>query len=271
MKSNELIIYSDLDGTMLTDWERGPYVPKENLNAIKRFISEGGLFSIASGRHYRDSQALFEGITFPVPMVLVNGAILCESGSGRVMKKTPLPERVKHECLDYRNGRSDLWLVAADEHATHLVGAEDAPWDHSFKARTRPIMTEREYLSRELLKACVVVSDSEDVPDVTADLKAFDSADMFRMTQSSPVFLEIVEKSVGKASGITEAVRLANAGGRKLVCIGDYDNDVDMLAMADIAACPSNSLPSVLDMAEIVTCSNNEGAIADLIQTLGRL
>ena len=55
---------------------------------------------------------------------------------------------------------------------------------------------------------------------------------------------------------------------RKLACIGDYFNDYEMLKSADIAACPSNAAQGIKDICDIVTCSNDEGAIAGLISAL---
>ena len=41
-----------------------------------------------------------------------------------------------------------------------------------------------------------------------------------------------------------------------------------MLKSADIAACPSNAAQGIKDICDIVTCSNDEGAIARLITAL---
>ena len=87
--------------------------------------------------------------------------------------------------------------------------------------------------------------------------------------QSSHRYLEVVERAVNKAEGIRFARRAAGLEGRRLVCIGDYFNDLPMLRMADIAACPSNGAEELRAMCRIVTCDNNEGALADLIERLG--
>jgi len=268
MKADEVIIFSDMDGTMLTDWNLGPYVPAVNLEAIKKFISAGGMFSIASGRQFRETLPFFEGIKFSAPMVQGNGTVIYDCISEKILRKIALPEKVKLECLDYRKRRTDIWLIAADEYDIYQVASDDILWDSQLNDKMRKMISVEEYLSLELVKVCYVLADEAALPFISDDVQNFNSANMFRTTQSSPVFLEILEKSAGKAPAVAEAVRLAGAEGRRLVCIGDYDNDCDMLAIADIAACPTNSSPSVLEMASIITCSNNEGAIADLIRHL---
>ena len=68
MKAKDYIIYTDMDGTVLTDWSLGPVVPERNLGRIRKFVEEGGSFSVASGkldflklRCARENNALFEG------------------------------------------------------------------------------------------------------------------------------------------------------------------------------------------------------------------
>ena len=71
---------------------------------------------------------------------------------------------------------------------------------------------------------------------------------------------------------------------KTLVCIGDFYNDVSMLEIADIAACPDNAPDDIKAMCQIVqnnipdkqdrkivTCNNNEGALADLIEILEKM
>ena len=71
----KVIIMTDLDGTLLTDWSLGPVVPKRNLESITEFVKEGGNFSIASGRQYRDALSFFPQHFCNAPSVQNNGAV----------------------------------------------------------------------------------------------------------------------------------------------------------------------------------------------------
>ena len=90
-------------------------------------------------------------------------------------------------------------------------------------------------------------------------------------TLSSPVFLECYDRRAGKGVGVRLAMELAGMQNKTLVCIGDFYNDVPMLKVADIAASPTNAPDDIKVMCQIVTCSNNEGALADLIDALEKL
>lgn len=56
MKYDGIVIYSDLDGTLL-DSERN--LSKENMDAINSFISQGGRFGVATGRMERTTTVKF--------------------------------------------------------------------------------------------------------------------------------------------------------------------------------------------------------------------
>ena len=47
MKATDVIIYTDMDGTALTDWSLGPVVPERNLARIRAFVSAGAWYSPA--------------------------------------------------------------------------------------------------------------------------------------------------------------------------------------------------------------------------------
>lgn len=271
MKADEVIIFSDMDGTLLTDWSLGPYIPQVNLDAIQRFSAAGGLFSVASGRQYNDTFRYFGDIRFSTPSVQVNGAIIYDNAEEKILKKILLPEEVKHECLDYFLKHKCVWLVAANEHETFQVLSGDSKRDSKLNDIKRKFMTATEYHDSELVKVCFVIFDPEHLSRTAQDIRNFESNGLFTLMQSSPFFLELLEKKAGKAAAIKKVIAHIGAQDRTLVCIGDYDNDLEMLALADIAACPENASEQVHKIAGLKTCSNNKGALAELISQLEML
>ncbi len=110
-------------------------------------------------------------------------------------------------------------------------------------------------------------------PEVLCDVKAhIDNkySDRFNTIRSSASFLEIVDRSVAKGNMISYIKDYYKKLGRDVTvcCIGDYENDIDMLKKADESFCPSNSYEEVKKIAKHIVCSNDEGAIADLIDIM---
>ena len=55
--------------------------------------------------------------------------------------------------------------------------------------------------------------------------------------------------------------------GCAFVSIGDFDNDIEMIAEADVGACPANAQDSVKEKADLILKrTNDNGAVAELIE-----
>jgi hydroxymethylpyrimidine pyrophosphatase-like HAD family hydrolase len=55
---------------------------------------------------------------------------------------------------------------------------------------------------------------------------------------------------------------------RRSIAVGDYDNDVSMIKAAGLGIAVANAMPSVMAVADAVTVSNEEHAIARIIYDL---
>lgn len=89
-----------------------------------------------------------------------------------------------------------------------------------------------------------------------------------RTVFSSLTFLEILPRAVSKGSALKYLSSLPILEGRQIVAIGDYSNDRELLQNADVAIAPQNALPEVKALANYIVASNNEDAVADLIERI---
>jgi len=83
---------------------------------------------------------------------------------------------------------------------------------------------------------------------------------------SSDEFLEILPKGINKGSALNVIREIPLLKGRILCAIGDFNNDIELLTNADISFAPANALENVKKIANYITRSNDEHAIADLIE-----
>lgn len=270
MELKNILIYSDMDGTMLTDWDRGPVVPERNLAAITRFMNEGGSFSIASGRQHTDILGFFPGFEFNAPIVQGNGASLYDCQKKTVFARLPLSRQYKEESIAFARANPWVWVVAADTRTVMQINMGDDR-DRVTRALKENRISIEEYLTGEYVKIVYVVADPADMPRLRELTAHFTCAPEISASMSSPVFLETFDCRASKALGIQKARDYANLNHKTLVCVGDYYNDKEMLELADIAVCPSNAPEDLKALAHIITCNNNEGALADLIEALERM
>lgn len=270
MDLQNVIIYTDMDGTVLTDWDRGPVVPQRNLASITRFMEKGGTFAIASGRQYSDILPFFQGLVPNAPLVQGNGTSLYDCRQGKILYKLPLSREYKEECIRFTRENPWVWLAVGNEHTVMQVNFGDSR-DDVQKALTKIRISVEEFLNGEYLKLVYVVEDPSQIPELQRITDGFASAGTMRKTLSSPIFLETYDRRASKADGVRLAMQMAGLEGKTLVCIGDYYNDEAMLRIADIPVCPANAPEDIQALCRIITCDNNEGALADLIERLEKM
>ena len=270
MDFQNIIIYTDMDGTVLTDWSRGPVVPQRNLASIKRFMEEGGTFSIASGRQHSDILPFFKDCIPNAPLVQGNGTSLYDCREQKVVYKLPLSREYKEESIAFCRENPWVWGCCGNVDTVMQINFGDSR-DKLTKALTNYRISAEEFLAGEYTKIVYVVEDPAHIARLREATDRFATAQDMLQTLSSPIFLECYDKRAGKASGIRRAMELADLTGKTLVCIGDYYNDEAMLRIADIPACPSNAPEDIKALCRIITCDNNAGALADLIETLEKL
>ncbi|MCE5234990.1 MAG: Cof-type HAD-IIB family hydrolase [Eubacteriales bacterium] len=268
MNARDYLIYCDMDGTLLSEWSLGPTVPKANMDALKAFIQAGGAVSIATGRQHADTLSFFEGIRFSAPLVLNNGSYIYDQNEKRVIHREPLPSGCVKEAVELVKQHDDLWVVAADEERIYQLSESPEKDVRTADGFPRRMLDESSFLSLDAGKLCYICAGASRMSALWEAVNKMETRPLIAGFQSSPIYLEVVKKGVSKATGIRKAAVLAGLTGRKLVCIGDYLNDYDMLKMADIAACPANAAREVLEICQIVTRHHNEGAFADLLTKL---
>ena len=113
-----------------------------------------------------------------------------------------------------------------------------------------------------------------DAPDKLDSLRAkieqkFDGFNI-ELCKSESDFLEIQSKGCNKGRGIKflKDNYFGNSSDVKIYACGDYENDLAMLAAADVAVCPSNAHHEVKKIADMCLCSCDDGIIGDLIDKL---
>jgi hypothetical protein len=85
---------------------------------------------------------------------------------------------------------------------------------------------------------------------------------------SSFGLLEIAAPGITKATGLAELAAAHDIGPDGVLAIGDMPNDVPMLEWAGRSYAVANAHPAVLEVADEVVGSNDEDAVAELIESV---
>ena len=249
-KYSGLLICSDFDGTLF--YKNG--VSQENLEAIRAFREQGGAFTLATGR-YPSSILARMGAEFlsPTPVICMNGGILYDVAEEKELFCGEMPDGFRQTVLDAMGwkGIKDVRLFPNREwEFIHFLPDET---DALQKAWNQPLIKVEFHIEDE-------VSDC-----FKADLIRC-LGDAFTVERSWHNGIEIYGASYGK--GITARKLAKRIGADKLICVGDYENDLSMIREADLGVAVGNALPSVKEAADLVVASAKDSGIARLIESL---
>ncbi len=251
-RAHGLVIVTDMDGTLL---DRHGRVPSVNLEAIERFKSEGGRFTLASGRYGKALDRLFPEFRDYVnaPAILCNGAQLCNVHTGEIIRE------VKRNAKDVLPMLCDL-ANRFPELEIHPIIKDG---DSGRSIELCELIPENDCLK-------IVTGGEPELLDRVREYFIPEYDESWAQSKSCRHLLEflIPEATKGRTLSYLRD-HLKNIDGEcKIIAVGDYENDIDMLTSADIAACPENAVDAVKNVCKIRLCDHNEGCIADLINKI---
>lgn len=266
LKFKNVLLATDFDGT-LTD-ESGK-IPQANIDAITYFMSEGGFFTVCTGRSYHGFH-LYSPEYINAPVLFSNGAAAFDYAEGRLIFNDALGE----ECFSALREIRDTYPNAA---------IEMYPFESKamFSIHLTPD-SQRHFTSQGIAFSEIVDPSDAILPFTKVMIAAHGgiSADIQRLLDSHPEvnylktdgdFVEILKKGVDKGVGLLKLGEYLGCKKKDIYAAGDGYNDVDMLVAANAGFVPKNGSKEALAVAKIITADNNDGCIADAIKILDRM
>ena len=265
------LIVTDLDGTFF-----GPHTARieRNIEAVKRFLDGGGVFTIATGR-YSDvvRDALPDvGELVNAPVIGCNGAQLFDFDTGETIAERPLgPEAGPALDLILENYPGcGIRISCPGGFLTSRENYESSPMlirDLSRVSEERVTFLPRSRWEELKWYKIVVRAPADKIEMLRADLNRLFPGE-FSLSKSGMTYFEIQSRGTDKSVHL-EYLRdyAAKTAGRPvtLVAAGDYENDVAMLKSADIGVCPANATEEAKKAAKYCFCANTEGLMADIV------
>lgn len=265
MKFSGKIIISDIDGT----YTGSPEGIRRNNEAIEYFKSEGGLFTFASGRVAYNIGTIVPGYDKLVnaPCILCNGSYLYDVPTGKRMNEICLDGPAIMPFLKELHAKYPSVGIRINCRSGYLAATGNEEVYKELKNYfDNVVVTPLEEMSTDGWNKIVLAGES------AAELEganAFINEKMpgkLEKSYSCRTMLELLAPGATKGAQVKKLKSLM--GNLKTYCIGDYENDENMLASADVSACPSSALQKIIDMCNYVVCPCAEGAIAGLVEMI---
>lgn len=266
-KFEGMLFCTDLDGTLYSDDKT---VSKENLDAIEYFKSEGGLFTFITGRVPKTSVEIYRTIKPNAPYGCFNGGGIYDPVQERYLWNITLSQEslelvrtVDRELpeIGIQFNTADQVLFNKDNHALEL-----------FRTITgMPLIPcSYEELKDPLLKVVFAHDDPEQIIAIEQLLSAHPKAMNYDFIRSENRLFELLPKGVSKGGALCKLAELLNIEMGNTVAVGDYHNDVSMLRAAGMGYAVANAVEEAKAVADRITVSNNEHAIARIVEELAQ-
>ena len=262
MKIEDTLFITDLDGTLMRDDKS---ISQKNQEAMKRWISLGGHVTIATGRSIPSVLNHIDDIPINAPAVLFQGGLLYDFEKRQVLWEMNFPDSYR-ELAEYvykTYPEVGIELMARDN--IHVIRFNDVVYEHVSLENLKYEKAEMGQQDFEVIKVLFCVPEGE--------TKAFYTDMMSRVPKDVDCVLtgvsycEIMPKGIHKGSCIDKLKEISGKD-YKTICIGDYNNDLEMLQQADFAIAPDNALSNVKEFADYIASSNEHDAIAGAMDYL---
>ncbi len=262
-KFSGFLIVSDIDGTL---YDAGGQLNEANREALTYFKSEGGRFTMASGRTLRDVTSIDDNLHLAnTELIGSNGALV---GRGTdILWQCRFDERLPHyvqKLLDaadycdaefvtpqyvayYRPNRfTDLHRYYVSDRFEEIASLSDIPKDTAMVA---------------------FWLDEKRIPEFRELFSQVGADEVYAAFQGFTYAYEMVPKGFGKGAAACRVKAMNDC--HTLICAGDSGNDVSMLLAADLSFAPKNAMQEAKDAAQItLSRSCNEAIYPEILEFL---
>lgn len=268
MKKFENILFcTDLDGTLLNDEKQ---ISRENLDAIEYFKSEGGKFTFITGRPPIISFDTYNKVKPNVPFGCFNGGGLYDGKRGELIWSVLLPEGAA-ELVDFvdKNFPKIGIQINTDK---ELFYQKESDGTVKFREITNTVYKYGDFktIKEPIVKVLFASTDANLMDKLSNELPKHPKAANFDFIRSELILFEILPKNVSKGNVLKKLADYLNIDMKNTIAIGDYNNDISMLKAAGVGVAVGNAIPEAKAAADIITVTNNEHAIAKIIDDIDK-
>lgn len=260
------LIAIDMDGTLLREDKS---VSERTKKAIREAKAKGVQVVIATGRPIDGVTRYLEELD----MFDENDCVL--SYNGGLVLKTKSREVI-----------SKIALTGADLHYLYKLSEELGVNIHAFSevhGLITPRISKYTEVEANINNIEININDFSEIEDNHSIIKimmidepevlqkAIDNLpkevyDKFTVVKSTPFFLEFLNKSVNKGTGVELLAKHLGITREEVMTFGDAGNDLDMIEYAGMGVAMANGFDEVKAVANYITDSNEEDGVAKAIE-----
>jgi len=254
------LIALDVDGTLLTDSHALTIGVRA---AVREAAALGAEIVLCTGRGPSGAQHVLDELGLSGVMITHNGAATVESGSRAVLHRygieadalQPFMDDCRRRPLHYDlHTAFEVYVEGLTEEAVRMYGLYGV----------KPLARRPEDEIPGGLVKLTAYGPPQQLDEAERDWNGWNTP--LRVIRSGEFFIDVQHPETGKGSALRALAQRRGVPRERILAIGNYYNDIDMLRFAGTGIAMANSPDEVKAAAGRVTLSNEEDGVAHALR-----
>ena len=209
----------DVDGTLACDDKS---ISRQNIEALKKADKAGIRIAIASGRTPNSLNEIFKQIGVSPLLICLNGAYLEDDGKA-ILKHTLTKEQLEK-----------AYQVIVENKTYAAFSTPQFSIRNNDQEDYQNLVFE---YAQDIVKISILERDKGKYQKVRKELEELD---LYAVAMSDIDYVDVTDKQVTKGSAVKELAKYLSIDVNEVICIGDNENDLEMLEVAGLAVAAKN-------------------------------
>ncbi|MFX0558283.1 HAD family hydrolase [Maribacter sp. CXY002] len=255
------MVVTDMDGTLLNSNHE---VSDHFFELFKGLKSQGITFVAASGRQYNSIIDKLHTIKDDIIVIAENGGFAMKQQTELLV--TPLDAHHVQDILKTINEIPNIHPVLCGKHKAYLTDKSDRFAEKLAEYYTEfEIMESLSDFNSEVIKIAIYHFESSE-QHIYPYVKQFE--ERLKVKVSGENWLDISNLNAHKGFALDRVMKSYNLKPDEVMVFGDYNNDLEMLALSDYSFAMENAHPNVKKAANYTTLSNDENGVEHILKLL---
>jgi HAD-superfamily hydrolase, subfamily IIB len=254
------LLVSDMDGTLI---DNDGKISAKNINAINRFVEQGGIFTIATGRMLESAKRYLHLIDINIPVILYNGTKIHDYTKEETIYELFLEDEIKNIIRKVKEKDISLGIEIYCEENVYIFNP------CRFTTRFAPTRSDVHYNISESLwnknwTKILILGEENQIDRLEENfISIFGQANLVRSGEN---YLELLPQSTSKGHALERLCKMLNIDISKAISVGDNMNDYEMLKRSGYGFCVANGNKRLLNGVKFTCSSNDEHAIESVVK-----
>ena len=244
----------DVDGTLLDDHHQ---IMPRTFSALQQALRAGLLVILATGKSYQSTKSIRDQLGLVAPGVYVQG-LATYAENGLLLEQALLSPHLvtRFEALARAH---DLEIIAYGSQALYTPAA--GVHSLALSAYHEPLPLKVNTLAEYPILKLLLIGSQPVLDHIRQQMTPLLQAQA-AFVQAVPAMLEVLPPNRSKGRAVARLLAHLNRPMRTMLAIGDGENDIELIQLAQIGVAMGNARDELKKHADFITAGNNHEGVA---------